>query len=303
MNKYLLVLLGPTAVGKTDLSIELAKMFDTSILSADSRQIFREMSVGTAVPSQEQLSQVKHYFIHYKSVREYYNASMFEFEAIDLLDELFKTKNVVLMVGGSGLYIDAVCRGIDDVPTVDMDLRNHLMQKFNSEGIETLRLMLKQLDPIYYQQTDLRNPMRILKALEISLQTGKPYSTFLTNTSKTRIFKTIKIGLNRNREELYQRIDLRVDSMFHEGLLKEAEMLFPIYQETKTNTLNTVGYRELFDFFDKELTFDEAIYKIKINTRHYAKRQITWFNRDKEIGWFHPNESEQIKKHITESII
>ncbi|HAF28745.1 MAG TPA: tRNA (adenosine(37)-N6)-dimethylallyltransferase MiaA [Bacteroidales bacterium] len=291
----LIVILGPTGIGKTDLSIEIAKEFNTEIISSDSRQVYKELKIGTAVPNDEQLTKVKHHFIGNKSIYDYYNASMFEFEVLDLLEILFQNHNQVVMTGGSGMYINAVCDGIDDLPTIDKKLRDDLVQKHKEEGIESLRLQLKMLDPETYSKIDLKNPKRILKALEVTIQTGKPYSTFLSETRKKRNFNIIKIGLQRERNELYQRINLRVDQMIDEGLIDEAKRL---YKDRNLNSLNTVGYKELFAHFDGEITEEKAIELIKRNSRHYAKRQISWFSRDKEIEWFHPDKKDEIIRFI-----
>lgn len=287
----LIILLGPTGIGKTDLSISIAKHLGSEIISSDSRQIYNELRIGTAVPEPEQLSTVKHHFIGTESIHNYYNASMFEFAVIDLLNHMFKQHNTALMVGGSMMYIDAVCKGIDDLPTIDPEIRQKLMQKFENEGVESLRRDLKILDPEHYQTVDLKNPKRILKALEVTIQTGKPYSSFLTKSAKTREFNIIKIGLQRDRDELYERINLRVDKMVRDGLVEEAKQF---HEFKHFNSLNTVGYKELFQHFDGEISLEKAIELIKRNSRHYAKRQISWFNRDKDITWFHPNQSDEI---------
>ena len=282
-TKTLVVILGPTGIGKTNLSIELAKYYNTEIISSDSRQFYRELKIGTAAPSQDELLQVKHHFIGNISIHDYYNVSMFENQAIEVLNNIFKTKDIAIMVGGSGMYIDAVCGGIDDMPDIDAELRTLLAEKYKTEGIESLRIELKRLDPEYYKKVDLKNYKRILRALEICYQTGKTYTSFHTNTQKQRDFKIVKIGLFMNREKLYERINLRVDLMIKNGLIAEAEKYFP-YREL--NALNTVGYKELFEYFDKKIPLDEAIRLIKRNTRHYAKRQISWFKRYDNINWF-----------------
>jgi tRNA dimethylallyltransferase len=294
-NKNLIILVGPTAVGKTVLGIELANHLETEIISADSRQMYKELHIGTASPSEEELAAVRHHFIKNKSVNQYYNASMFEVEVLDLLNELFRKFATVLMVGGSTLYIDAVCNGIDDLPTVDLKLRDDLTSKYKEEGIEFLRKQLKILDPLHYQKVDLNNPNRMMKAIEVSLMTGKPYSTFLTFTQKTRDFNIIKIGINRDRPELFERINSRVDKMISDGLTDEVKSL-TAYRET--NALKTVGYREIFEYFDGKTSLENAIEQIKTNTRRYAKRQITWFSRDKTMPWFHPDEFENILNFI-----
>lgn len=295
--KYLIVLLGPTGVGKTDLSIEIAQWLDTLIISSDSRQVYKELKIGTAVPNETQIESVKHYMIGNKSIFDYYNASMYEFEVIDLLHRIYQKKNTALLVGGSGFYIDAVCRGIDDLPTIDQEIRQSLLKRLKEEGIESLRFDLKRLDPKYYAQTDLKNPKRILKALEVCIMTGKPYSAFRTGIPKNREFISLKIGLNRERKELYSRIEKRVDQMLEAGLEQEARHF---YSHKKLNSLNTVGYKELFGYFDGRYSYDKAIELIKRNTRRYAKRQLSWFHRDKSIRWFHPAENKQIKQYIAE---
>jgi tRNA dimethylallyltransferase len=295
MNNYLIVVLGPTGIGKTGLGIEIATKLQTEIISTDSRQLFKELTIGTAVPSKEQLKKVKHHFIQTKSIYDYYNASMFETEVIELLVSLFVLHQSVVMVGGSGFYIDAVCNGIDDIPPVNMELRDKLMELHKTEGIESLRTQLKLLDPDYYAVADLRNYKRILKALEVSLMTGRPYSSLMTKQRKHRDFKIIKIGLNRNRTELHHIINKRVDNMIEDGLVEEAKLF---NKDRHLNSLNTVGYKELFDCFDNKTSLDEAIELIKRNSRRYARRQLTYFNRDKEIKWFHPDDVNLILEYI-----
>ncbi len=291
MPKTLVILLGPTGVGKTGISIGIAEHFNTEIISCDSRQIYREMTIGTAVPDEISLKRVKHHFIHSHSIFDYYNASKYEFEVLDKLELLFKDHDTVLMSGGSMLYIDAVAWGIDDLPDADHALRKSLSEKMKNEGPESLRNELKLLDPDYYAEVDLQNPKRILHGLEICILTGKPYSSFRTRQHKSRNFNIIKIGLNRQRSALYDMINLRVDEMFKNGLSEEAKKL---YQFRHLNALNTVGYRELFDYFDEIITLDTAMEKIKANTRKYARKQLTWFARDKEINWFSPPDEEDI---------
>ena len=293
--KTLIVLVGPTAVGKTQLCLDLAKKFDTEIVSADSRQIFKEMKIGTDAPSPEQLQSVVHHFVGSHSIFEYYTAGMFEMEALERLQEIFTRKDHVILGGGSGLYINAVCHGIDALPKVDPDVRKNLLDQYEQEGLEGMRQRLKMLDSKSYEQIDLMNPKRILKALEITLTTGKPYSSFLTRQKKQRPFRILKIGLNRQREELYRRINQRVDQMLEEGLLDEARRLYP-YKHL--NALNTVGYKELFSYFDGDISFPEAIRLIKRNSRRYAKRQLTWFSKDPGIQWFHPQQAQEIMNFI-----
>ena len=295
MSKTLIIITGPTAIGKTRIAIEAAKFLHTEIVSADSRQIYRELSTGTAVPSEEELAEVKHHFIHSHSILENYNASRYENDAINLLEELYKKYNYVVLTGGSMLYIDAVCKGIDTMPDVDPELRKDLKNRLQKEGIESLRLQLKKLDPMYYSQVDLKNPARIVHALEICLMTGKPYSSFRTSPDKKRPFAMLKIGLDCDRAELHRRINQRVDNMLEAGLEAEARKVYPY---KNINALNTVGYRELFSFFDGEIPREKAIELIKRNTRRYARKQLTWFRNDPEITWFNPADTEKIMKFL-----
>jgi len=295
MKNTLIVLLGPTAVGKTDISIELARHFGCEIISADSRQFYREMKIGIAAPSDHQLAEIKHHFIGFISVRDYYSSSLFERDVLKLLPGLFSRNKIVLMTGGSGLYIDAVCKGIDDIPDVDQEIREKYTRKYKEEGIEVLRMTLRLLDPVYYEKVDLRNPKRIIRALEICESTGRPYSTFLTEKEHTRDFKIIKTGISRPREELFQRINQRVDQMMKNGLEDEAGKLYPFKD---LNALNTVGYKELFDYFDSKITREKAVELIKRNTRRFAKRQMTWWNKDPEIEWFGAEEIVKIINYI-----
>lgn len=294
--KHLIVILGPTGVGKTKVAVEVAKKLNTEIISCDSRQIYKELKIGTAVPSEKELAEIKHHFIQTKSIHDYYNASMFEFEVLELLDKLFIKCDHVLMAGGSGLYINAVCDGIDDLPAVDPNLRKELIEKYDNEGIEGLRKQLKLLDPEYYAIVDLKNHKRILKAIEVSLATGKSYSSFLQHQKKERPFDILKIGLSVERKELYNRINNRVDKMMEDGLLEEAKKF---YKYRHFNSLNTVGYKELFDHLDNKITIYEAIDKIKRNSRNYARKQQTWFRKDKDIKWFSFDEINQIIEFIT----
>lgn len=257
------------------------------------------MKIGTAVPNIEQLNSATHHFIGHKSVTERYSCGMFEIDALNLLAEIHKTHKAAMLVGGSGLYIDALCNGIDDFPTPDAELRQSLLNQLETHGIESLRHQLKLLDPEYYNSVDLKNPQRVLKSLEVCLQTGKTYTSFLTNPSKERPFSIIKVGLNRDREELYNRINLRVDEMMREGLLDEAKQLYPLKH---LNALNTVGYRELFDYFDGKHSLETAIELIKRNSRRYAKRQLTWWTRDNAIQWFHPAQNEEIVQFLNEKL-
>jgi len=296
MKNFLIVLLGPTGVGKTDISIEIARFFNCEIISADSRQFFREMNIGTAVPSELQLKTIKHHFIRFLSVEDYYSSSLFERDVLNLLPDLFSKNNIALMSGGSGMYIDAVCEGIDDIPDVDPLIRKKYIDKYNSEGIEGLRVTLKFLDPEHYSKVDLKNYKRIIRALEICETAGRPYSSFLKKQKRERDFEIIKIGMERNREELYQRINSRVDVMISSDLENEAKELYDL---RKLNALNSVGYREFFDFFDGKISREKAIELIKRNSRRYAKRQITWWSKDKEIRWFNPDKAVEIIAYIS----
>ena len=299
MQNILLVLLGPTGVGKTNLSIEIASRLGCEIISCDSRQFYREMSIGTAVPSPIQMGAVKHHFIGFKSINEYYSASLFERDVIELLPVLFIAGRTVIMTGGSGMYIDAVCKGFDDIPDTDPEIREKIIRRYREEGIESLRVSLRMLDPDHYRVVDLRNAKRIIRALEICETTGRPYSSFIKNKRTERDFRTVKIGLNRSREELFGMINQRVDSMIGLGLEEEAMSL---YESRYLNALNTVGYREFFDFFEGRLTKEKAVELIKRNTRRYAKRQMTWWARDKEITWFHPDRKQEILDFIKKEI-
>ncbi len=297
MNNTLVILLGPTGIGKTDLGIDIALHFNSEIISCDSRQFYREMSIGTAVPTMEQLRKVKHHFIRNISITDYYSASRFEKEFISLASKLFAHHNILFMVGGSGLYIDAACGKMDQIPDVDPSVREKYLNKFRKEGLESIRADLRLLDPEYYRMVDLKNHKRIIRALEICETTGKPYSLFLQKKGSEREFSIIKIGLRIDRQELYRRINERVDKMIGKGLEKEAEELIGY---RNYNALNTVGYQELFRYFDGEISREKAIDLIKRNSRRYAKRQITWWARDDEIKWFHPGEKEQILTYIKE---
>lgn len=278
-EKELILIFGPTAVGKTDYSIEMAKEYGSPVISCDSRQIFKEMKIGTAPPSEEQLRQVKHYFIFSHSVTDYYTAGKYELEALALLEELFKTHDHLVMCGGSGLYIDALCNGLDDFPEADQTLRSELMRRLQEEGIESLRMELKMLDPESYESIDLANHQRIVRALEVTLMTGRKFSSFKTQVRKQRPFRIRKIYLDREREELYDRINRRVDIMMADGLLAEAESLL-CYRHMPA--LNTVGYKELFAYFDGNVSLEEAVELIKRNSRRYAKRQQTWWRKEEE---------------------
>jgi len=282
MQKELTIILGPTGVGKTDFSLELAKEYGSPIINCDSRQIYREMNIGTASPSAEQLGQVRHYFIHSHSVTQYYTAGLYELEAMALLEELFKSHNRLVMVGGSGMYIDALCNGLDDFPPADLQLRDSLMKRLEVEGLESLRNELRILDKASYDTIDIANPQRVVRALEVTLQTGRKFSDWKSAPKKVRPFAIRKLGLNRGREELYDRINRRVDIMMDQGLLKEVESLQK-YRELPA--LKTVGYREIFEYRDGRHSLETAVGLIKRNSRHYAKKQLTYWGRDKEIEW------------------
>lgn len=291
MNR-LLIILGPTAAGKTDCSIEVARKYGSPIISCDSRQIYREMAIGTAVPSAEQLSAVQHFFIRDHTIHEPYTAGKYELEAVALLEKLFSEGHETLvMVGGSGFYIDAVCRGLDDFPEADQELRASLTQRLKNEGVESLRLDLKKLDPESYATIDIANGQRVVRALEVCIMTGRKFSSFKTAPSKKRSFEIEKVGITRPREELYDRINRRVLGMMDDGLLEEARSL---YAFRNLPALQTVGYREIFDHLDGRCTLDEAISLIQRNTRHYAKRQLTWWGRDSSIKWLDSRDFDSI---------
>jgi tRNA dimethylallyltransferase len=295
MKNFLIVLLGPTGVGKTDISINLALHFKCEIISSDSRQFFREMKIGTAVPSDSQLQTINHHFIGFLSVEDYYSSSLFERDVIKLLPELFSKNNVALMTGGSGMYIDAVCQGIDDIPDIDPSVRAKYSLLHKEQGIEGLRAVLKLVDPEHYAKVDLKNYKRIIRALEICESIGKPYSSFLTKQKKTREFEIIKIGIVRPRDALYERINSRVDEMIECGLEAEARSL---YKFRNLNALNSVGYKEFFEFIDGKISREKAIELVKRNSRRYAKRQMTWWAKDKDIKWFPPEKVEDITVYL-----
>ena len=276
-RNLLCIIAGATAVGKTEIAIQLARHYGLSVISSDSRQFYKEMSIGTAKPTMEERAQAPHYFIDCLSVQDYYSVSRFEQDVLALLPQLFVEKPAVIMTGGSGLYIDAVCKGIDDLPDPDIEIREEVMKLYRTEGIEALRRNLRMLDPEFIAQTDIANHKRLVRALEVSLQTGRPYSEFLKSTRKERPFDIVKFCVTRPREELFQRINMRVDNMMQQGLLEEAKGLLP-YREY--NALNTVGYKQLFEYFDGKCTLEKAVEQIKTDTRRYAKRQLTWFKRD-----------------------
>ena len=282
MEHELLVVLGPTGVGKTEYALTLAEQHRCPIINADSRQIYRDISIGTAAPTAKELARVKHYFVHTLSLDQYYSAAQFETDVLHLLEELFQTHQTVVMTGGSMMYIDAVTKGIDDIPTIDDTVRDELKNRFITEGIDHLLQELRLLDPIYYAEVDQKNHKRIIHALEVCYQTGRPYSSFRQNTHKHRPFLIKKIGLRRSREDLFNRINQRVDLMMQQGFLEEAKRVYPLRH---LNSLNTVGYKELFKVLDGEWELPMAVERIKKNTRVYAKKQMLWFSKDPEINW------------------
>lgn len=299
MKNFLIVILGPTAVGKTSLAFEIAKEFNTEIISADSRQFFREMNIGTAKPTEAQLKEVKHHFINSLSVTDEYNVGEFEKDALKVLENIFQKKNIVIMVGGSGLYINAVSNGFDSVPSADPEVRKNITEMYKREGIEYLRTTLKKLDKEYYSKVDLSNPHRMIRAIEVCIVTGKTYSELRKGKKQKRNFIPIKIGLNLEREKLYERINDRVDEMMKQALLNEVKSLV---KYKNRNSLNTVGYKELFEHLEGKVDLELAIEKIKQNTRNFAKRQLTWFRKDTEINWFQPNEKEKVIEFIRQSL-
>ena len=287
----LIVLIGPTGVGKTELSLRLAEYYHTDIVSSDSRQLYADLKIGTAAPTSEQLSRVKHHLVGTLGLTDYYSAARYEEAAITIIQELLKENDTVIVKGGSMMYVDAVCNGIDDIPSIDEETRAMMMEKYESEGLENLCAELKLMDPEYYKVVDLKNYKRVVHALEICYQTRKTYTSYRTKRKKERPFNIIKVGLIREREELYDRINRRVDIMMEEGLLKEAE---PFFELRHLNSLNTVGYKEIFNFFDGTWELPFAIEKIKQNSRIYSRKQMTWFKRDKDIKWFHPDQEKDI---------
>ena len=296
MKKTLIVITGPTAVGKTALCLEIAKHFDIPIINADSRQIYRELRIGTAQPTKEQMQEVKHYFVGTLGLDDYYSASLFEQQVLECLEQQFLTNDYALLSGGSMMYIDAVCDGIDDIPTIDDETRTLMKQRLADEGLEALVEELRRLDPEYYEIVDRQNPRRVVHALEICTMTGKTYTSFRKREKRQRPFQIVKIGLNRPREELYDRINQRVDQMMADSLLEEARSLYPLRH---LNALNTVGYKELFDYLEGRWPLEEAVERIKGNTRRYARKQLTWYKKDERMKWFHPQETEQIISYIS----
>ena len=299
MKNTLIVLIGPTGVGKTELSLTIAEHFHTCIVSSDSRQLYADLKIGTAAPTPNQLARVPHHFVGTLKLTDYYSAAQYEAEAMLKLEELFREKKIVVLTGGSMMYVDAICKGIDDIPTVDKETRELMLRRYEEDGLEKLCAELKILDPEYYKIVDLKNPKRVIHALEICYMTGKTYTSFRTQTQKERPFRIIKIGLTREREELYERINQRVDEMMKDGLLEEAKSVYP-YRHL--NSLNTVGYKEMFMYLDGEWTLDFAIEKIKQNSRIYSRKQMTWFKRDQDIQWFHPNQTEEIMNYLNNQL-
>lgn len=295
MKKTLIVITGPTAVGKTALCLDLATHFGIPIINADSRQIYRELKIGTARPTEKQIQQVKHYFVGTLGLEDYYSASLFEQQVLELLGQLFQTHDYALMAGGSMMYIDAVCDGIDDIPTIDDETRELMKRRLAEKGLEQLCEDLKRLDPEYYDIVDRQNPRRVVHALEICTMTGQTYTSFRRHEKRERPFRIIKIGLYREREELYNRINQRVDEMMANGLMEEVKAMYP---KRSLNALNTVGYKELFDYLEGRRTLDEAVERIKGNTRRYARKQLTWYKKDKQIRWFQPDERTTIIDYI-----
>jgi tRNA dimethylallyltransferase len=295
LKKKLVVITGPTAVGKTDLSIEITKYFSTEIISSDSRQFYKELNIGTAKPASQQLKEVKHHFINSLSVIQDYNAGQFETDCKKLLEKLFKKYNILIMAGGAGLYINAVLDGVDDLPKADKEIRKSLKEKSEKGGIEFLQKQLQQLDPEYYQKVDKQNPQRLMRAIEVCLASGKTYSSFLGKKKPNRNFGVVMIGLKDDKEKLYERINSRVDQMIENGLADEVKNLLAY---KNYNALQTVGYKELIQYFEEKISLEEAIELIKKNTRNYAKRQMTWFNKMKEIAWFYPGENQEVLEYL-----
>ena len=295
--KTLIVITGPTAVGKTALCLDIAQHFGIPIINADSRQIYKELKIGTASPTIEQMRRVPHYFVGSLSLHDYYSASLFEQQVLEILQREFEHSDYALLTGGSMMYIDAVCNGIDDIPTVDDETRETLKRRLADEGLEALVEELRQLDPEYYEIVDKQNPRRVVHGLEICLMTGKTYTSFRKREKKERPFRIVKIGLNRDREELYNRINQRVDQMMTDGLLDEAQRLYPMRH---MNALNTVGYKEMFAYIDGTWTLEEAVERIKGNTRRYARKQLTWYKKDEQIRWFNPDDKNSIISYISQ---
>ena len=299
-QKTLIVLVGPTGVGKTETSLVLAETLHAPIINADSRQIYKGMGIGTAAPTPEEQARVEHHFVQFLNPGEYYSAAQFELDVMARLEMLFQSHDYVLLSGGSMMYIDAVCKGIDDIPTVDAETRKMMLERYEAEGLERLCSELRVLDPEYYQVVDLKNPKRVIHALEICYMTGKTYTSFRTNTRKERPFRIVKIGLKREREILYDRINRRVTQMLEMGLEQEVRSLMPY---RNTNALNTVGYKEMFAYLDGAMTLEQAADKIRQNSRIYSRKQMTWFKRDEEIKWFEPGQMSEIMNYIEKSAV
>lgn len=296
-NKTLIVITGPTGVGKTEATLRIAEHFNIPVINADSRQIFSEIPIGTAAPTAEQQQRVQHYFVGNHHLEDYYSASLYEQDVLNIIN--IQHAPISLLSGGSMMYIDAVCNGIDDIPTILPEIREQMMQRLEAEGLEQMCKFLRKLDPEHWEIVDRNNPRRVIHALEICIQTGKTYTSFRTNTIKDRPFNIIKIGLNRNRDELYSRINQRVLNMIEEGMIEEAQKVYP---KRSLNSLNTVGYKELFEYLDGLTTLDEAIFKIQSNTRKYARKQLTWYKKDVAFQWFNPDNVEEILNYIHTTI-
>ncbi len=295
----LIVIAGPTAVGKTSLCLKLANFFKTEIISADSRQFFKEMNLGTAKPTPEERNQVTHHLVDFKSITEPYDVRTFEIDVFALLHEIFKKKKVVILTGGSGLYIDAICKGLDEIPLVDPKIRIEIISKYEANGLDFLQTEVARLDPEYYETVDRQNPQRLMRALEVCLGTGNKFSSYRLKKIIERPFHILKLGLDRDRESLYKRIDQRMDQMLADGLLDEVKSLYP-YKDL--NALKTVGYSELFDFIDGKYPYEEAVRLLKRNSRRYAKRQLTWFRKDDETVWFNPGNESEIIAYLTSKV-
>ena len=296
-NKTLIVITGPTGVGKTEATLRIAEHFNIPVINADSRQIFSEIPIGTAAPTAEQQQRVQHYFVGNHHLEDYYSASLYEQDVLNIINN--QHAPISLLSGGSMMYIDAVCNGIDDIPTIRPEIREEMMKRLETEGLEQMCNLLHELDPEHWKIVDRNNPRRVIHALEICIQTGKTYTSFRTNTIKDRPFNIIKIGLNRNRDELYSRINQRVLNMIEEGMIEEAQKVYP---KRSLNSLNTVGYKELFEYLDGLTTLDEAIFKIQSNTRKYARKQLTWYKKDVAFQWFNPDNVEEILNYIHTTI-
>ncbi|MBW4771285.1 tRNA (adenosine(37)-N6)-dimethylallyltransferase MiaA [Prevotella jejuni] len=293
-NKTLIIITGPTGVGKTEATLRIAEHFNVPVINADSRQIFSEIPIGTAAPTAQQQRRVPHYFVGNHHLEDYYSASLYEQDVLNLINS--QDTSISLLSGGSMMYIDAVCKGIDDIPTIRPEIREEMMRRLELEGLEEMCNLLRKLDPEHWEIVDRKNPRRVLHALEICIQTGKTYTSFRSNTTKERPFNIIKIGLNRDRNELYDRINQRVLNMIDEGMIKEA---LSVYPKRTLNSLNTVGYKEMFEYLDGLTTLDEAIFKIQSNTRKYARKQLTWYKKDDDLQWFNPDNVEEILKYIS----